>query len=68
MGYLLTFTIYRYAKFVKLFCDMADFASMFPHSIKVYNLTLIRKMGWEKWALEKAKSVKDAYFTQKFDI
>jgi hypothetical protein len=46
----------------------ADLASMFPHNIKVYNLALIRKMGWEKWALEKAKSVRDAYFTQKFDI
>jgi hypothetical protein len=46
----------------------ADLALMFPHNIKVYNLALIRKMGWEKWALEKAKSVRDTYFTQKFDI
>ncbi|HII94005.1 MAG TPA: DUF3795 domain-containing protein [Methanosarcina sp.] len=46
----------------------ADLASMVPHNIKVYNLALIRKMGWEKWAQEKAKSVREAYFTHKFDI
>ena len=46
----------------------ADQASMFPHNIKVYNLALIRKMGLEKWAQEKAKSVRETYFTQKFDI
>ncbi|MDQ1251565.1 MAG: hypothetical protein QG646_671 [Euryarchaeota archaeon] len=53
-------------------CDnlqpLADLASTFPHNIKVYNLALIRKMGCEKWALEKAKSVRDTYFTQKFNI
>lgn len=43
-------------------------ASVAPHNIKVYNLALIRKMGLEKWAQEKAKSVRDAYFNHKFDV
>lgn len=46
----------------------ADLASIFPHNIKVFNLALIRKMGWEKWAQEKAKSVRETYFNQKFDV
>jgi hypothetical protein len=46
----------------------ADLASVFPHNIKVFNLALMRKMGWEKWALEKATSVRKTYFNQKFDI
>jgi hypothetical protein len=46
----------------------ADHALMFPHNIKVYNLALIRKMGLEKWAKEKAKSVRDTYFGKKFEI
>ncbi len=46
----------------------ADCASIAPHNIKVFNLALIRKMGFEKWALEKAKSVRETYFNQKFDI
>ncbi len=46
----------------------AEFSSTFEHNVKVYNLALIRKMGLEKWAQEKAKSVRDTYFNQKFDI
>jgi hypothetical protein len=46
----------------------ADRASILPHNIKVYNLALMRKMGWEKWAQEKAKSVRDAYFNNSFNI
>jgi hypothetical protein len=46
----------------------ADLASKFPHNIKVFNLALMRKMGWEKWAQEKAKSVRETYFNHKFDI
>jgi len=41
---------------------------MLPHNIKVYNLALIRKMGLETWANEKAKSVREIYFSQPFDI
>lgn len=46
----------------------ADCASILPHNIKIYNLALIRKMGLEKWAQEKAKLVRETYFTQKFDV
>ncbi|NMB79866.1 MAG: DUF3795 domain-containing protein [Methanomicrobiales archaeon] len=35
-----------------------------PHNLKVYNLALIRKIGLEKWAREKAKPVRDAYFSE----
>jgi len=46
----------------------AEHASEFPHNMKVFNLALIRKMGLEKWAQEKAKSVRDTYFGGKFNI
>jgi len=53
-------------------CDnlhpFADRASMFPHNVKVYNLALIRKMGVEEWAKEKAKSVRETYFNHPFEI
>lgn len=40
----------------------ADLASQRPHNIKVFNLSLIKKMGLDKWAAEKAKSVRETYF------
>jgi len=43
-------------------------ASKVPHNTKVFNLCLIKKMGLEKWATEKAKSVKDTYFKGKFKL
>ncbi|BDZ70873.1 DUF3795 domain-containing protein [Methanobacterium petrolearium] len=46
----------------------ADRASEVPHNTKVFNLALIRKMGVEKWAQEKAKQVKDTYFNGKWNI
>jgi hypothetical protein len=46
----------------------ADHASEFPHNMKMFNLALIRKMGVEKWAQEKAKSVRDTYFGGRFNI
>ncbi len=46
----------------------ADKASSFPHNTKVFNLCLIKKMGLEEWAAEKAKSVKDTYFKGKFKL
>jgi Protein of unknown function (DUF3795) len=53
-------------------CDnlqpFADKAAHFPHNMKVYNLALIRKMGMEKWAQEKAKRVRDRYFGETFNI
>ena len=42
-------------------CDylhpVADRASQFPHNTKVFNLCLIKNMGLESWAKEKAKNV-----------
>lgn len=53
-------------------CDnlnpFAEYASVFPHNMKVFNLALIRKMGVEKWAQEKAKHVRDTYYGGKFNI
>ena len=46
----------------------ADRASEVPHNTKVFNLALIRKMGVEKWAQEKAKQVKYTYFYGKWNI
>lgn len=46
----------------------ADMASVVPHNLKVFNLALIRKMGVEKWAQEKAKLARDTYFTEKWNI
>jgi len=46
----------------------ADKASSFPHNTKVFNLCLIKKMGLEEWAENKAKSVKDTYFKGKFKL
>ncbi|WP_104371761.1 DUF3795 domain-containing protein [Desulfocucumis palustris] len=41
----------------------ADQASKVPHNTKVFNLCLIKKLGLEAWAQEKAKSVREVYFT-----
>ncbi len=46
----------------------ADKASQVPHNTKVFNLCLIKKMGLESWAENKAKSVKDAYFKGTFKL
>ncbi len=44
----------------------ADKASEVPHNTKVFNLCLIKKMGLETWAKDKAKDVKDTYFTKEW--
>jgi hypothetical protein len=46
----------------------ADQATEVPHNTKMFNLCLIKKMGLEPWAKEKAKSVKDTYFKDKWKI
>jgi hypothetical protein len=43
-------------------------ASVVPHNMKVFNVALIRKMGVERWAREKAKSVRDTYYCEKWII
>lgn len=39
-----------------------------PHNMKVFNLNLIKKMGLESWAKNKAKDVREVYFKGKFKI
>jgi len=62
-----------------LCCDCTDFpcdhlhpyanrAPEVPHNTKVFNLCLIKKMGLEQWAQNKAKSVKDTYFKGEFKL
>ena len=66
-------------KDIKFCCDCPDFpcdhlhpfaekASEVPHNIKVFNLCLIKKLGLESWAKEKAEKVKETYFKGKFKI
>jgi Protein of unknown function (DUF3795) len=46
----------------------ADQALRRPHNLKVFNLCLIKKMGLEAWAQNKAKSVSEVYFKGKFKL
>jgi hypothetical protein len=66
-------------KGIRFCCDCSDFpcdylhpyadqAAMRPHNTKVFNLCLIKKMGLEAWAKDKAKSVRDTYFKEKFKL
>jgi len=47
------------------YLDMAD---RVYHNQKVFNLCLIKKMGLERWAEEKAQSVLDTYRTGKWRL
>jgi len=40
----------------------ADKATERPHNTKLFNLCLIKKMGVDQWAKEKALNVKQTYF------
>jgi uncharacterized protein DUF3795 len=46
----------------------ADMAATKPHNLKVFNLCLIKKMGLEKWAEEKARIVMRTYYKEKWKI
>lgn len=46
----------------------ADQAAARPHNTKVFNLGLIKKMGLEAWAKDKAKNVRGMYFKGKFKL
>jgi hypothetical protein len=46
----------------------ADQAAKVPHNTKVFNLCLIRKLGLEVWANDKAKSVKEKYFKSNWNL
>lgn len=66
-------------KGINFCCDCSDFpcdslhpyadqAAMRNHNTKMFNLCLIKKMGLESWARDKAKSVRDTYFKGKFKL
>lgn len=46
----------------------ADKAAEVPHNTKVFNLCLIKKMGFGTWAKEKAGKVKRTYFKEKWKL
>ncbi len=52
-------------------CDflhpLAHGAERFPHNLKVYNLCMIKKMGLENWAKNKAKQSFERYYNDKLD-
>ncbi len=46
----------------------ADQASIRPHNTKLFNLCLIKKMGIDQWAKDKALKVKQTYFNDKLKV
>jgi hypothetical protein len=52
-------------------CDLlhplAHGADRFPHNLKVFNLCMIKKMGLDNWAKNKAKQSFDRYYNDKLD-
>jgi len=46
----------------------ADQASVRQHNTKLFNLCLIKKMGLETWARDKARNVKETYFNGKLRV
>jgi len=46
----------------------ADKASEVPHNTKVFNLCLIKKMGLNSWAKDKAQNVRHTYYDGKFRL
>jgi hypothetical protein len=46
----------------------ADQASVRPHNTKLFNLCLIKKMGIDQWAKDKALNVKQTYFNGRLRV
>jgi hypothetical protein len=46
---------------------LADRATQIPHNLKIYNLSIIKKVGLEKWAEDYAGKIIVDYKTKKFD-
>ena len=46
----------------------ADMAATKPHNLKLFNLGLIKKMGLEKWAEEKARTAMRTYYKEKWKL
>ena len=66
-------------KGVKFCCDCSNFpcdylhpyadqATKLPHNMKIFNLCLIKKMGLDLWAENKAKKVRDVYFSGEWKL
>ncbi|MBN1319637.1 MAG: DUF3795 domain-containing protein [Thermoleophilia bacterium] len=49
------------------FQPYADKAN-FPHNMKMYQLCMMKKLGFETWAEEKAAKIWDAYRTEPFSF
>ena len=49
------------------FQPYADKAN-FPHNTKMYQLCMMKKLGWERWAAEEAAKIWDTYRTKPFDF
>jgi hypothetical protein len=45
-----------------------DRAAERPHNTKVFNLCLIKRMGLQRWAEDKAASVRETYYQGKLDL
>ena len=46
----------------------ADQADRLPHNTKVFNLCLMKKMGLEAWAKDKAASVRNVYYWEDWTL
>ena len=46
----------------------SDMAPIVPHNTKVFNLCLIKNIGVEKWAKEKAKDVQNTYYKSEWKL
>ena len=42
--------------------------AQFPHNTKMYQLCMMKKLGFEKWAAEEAARIWDTYRTKPFDF
>ena len=42
--------------------------AQFPHNTKMFQLCMMKKLGVEKWAAEKAGEIWNTYRTEKFDF
>jgi hypothetical protein len=47
---------------------VAEQFGILPHNTKMFNLCLIKRMGVEAWAKDKARDVKHAYFHGKWKM
>lgn len=52
-------------------CDklqpLADRANLIPHNLKIYHLSMIKKLGLQTWAKEEAGKIMKDYMTRKLD-